>query len=260
VLALIALCEQYRMDCMAIIDPPFGLTPTEIVQWQQGSHPLNRDQLNSDCAALYWPWVQISDSFNGINVWVPPSGAVLATYAYSDSIGNPWSAPAGMTRGIVSGITGVFAQPTAAERNLMYQMTNAINPIVTFSDVANYLIWGDKTLQQTPTLLDRVPVRRLLFFIEKSIRAACRKLLFEPHTQAFHDAFTTIASTILNQVMVGGGIYNFIIDDDWSLNTPTVVAQNEFRANIGIQPIPTVEFIFVTFSLHNQGTWDTSNT
>jgi hypothetical protein len=41
VTAMLDLCQNVRMDCLAIIDPPFGLTVNEIVDWQNGTHPLN---------------------------------------------------------------------------------------------------------------------------------------------------------------------------------------------------------------------------
>src|SRR5690606_39261540 len=61
VTALLDLCQNVRMDCLAIIDPPFGLTVNEIVAWQNGTHPLNLTRFDSDFGALYWPWVKIRD-------------------------------------------------------------------------------------------------------------------------------------------------------------------------------------------------------
>ena len=142
----------------------------------------------------------------------------------------------------------------------MYGNQNAINPIVSFPDLASFVIWGDKTLQRAPTFLTRIPVRRLMYVIEKQIRRQCRSLLFEPHDNIFHQQFKRIASTVLNRILLGRGIYDYIIDDSWALNTNAVVGRNEFRANIGVQPIPTVEFMFLQFSLHRKGDWATSNT
>jgi phage tail sheath protein FI len=73
------------MDCLAIIDPPFGLTVNEIVAWQNGTHPLNTTRFDSDFGALYWPWVKIRDNFNRVDIWAPPSGSVMATIARSDN-------------------------------------------------------------------------------------------------------------------------------------------------------------------------------
>jgi hypothetical protein len=256
ILAMIDMCQNLRSDCMAIVDPPFGLTVKEIVQWQNGAHPLNTTRFDSDFAALYWPWVKVRDSFNNVDVWIPPSGSVMAVYARNDFLARPWFAPAGQTRGIVPNITDVFSRPTLEERDLMYGNRNAINPIVQYVDSQDFVVWGQKTLQRKPTALDRVNVRRLMFYIEKRIRAASRVLLFDPHDDIFRDKFVQIATKILEEVQVGRGLTDFIIKADEELNTPDVIDRNEFRARIGVQPTRAVEFMFLEFSIHRTGSFD----
>ncbi|MEN6623048.1 MAG: phage tail sheath subtilisin-like domain-containing protein [Smithella sp.] len=255
VTALLDLCQNVRMDCLAIIDPPFGLTVKEIVQWQNGSHPLNTTRFDSDFGALYWPWVKIRDNFNRIDIWAPPSGSVMATIARSDQLSAPWFAPAGVNRGNVPNITDVFSRPTLEERDLMYGYRNAINPIVQFVDFEGFVIWGQKTLQRRPTALDRVNVRRLMFVIEKRIRAASRQLLFDPHDDILRQKFTRIATAILSEIQVGRGINDFRVKCDTELNTPDVIDRNEMRARIGVQPIRAAEFIFIEFSIHRTGSF-----
>jgi len=261
VLALIDLCADKRADCLAIIDPPFGLTVKEIVHWQNGVHPLNTTKLDSDFAALYWPWVKIRDTFNRVDVWVPPSGSVMATIARSDQLQAPWWAPAGLTRGQVPNISDVFSRPTLEEKDSMYGDRNAINPIVQYSNTEGFVIWGQKTLQRLPTALDRINVRRLMFAAEKRIRAAARQLLFDPHDEEFRRKFVNIATGILREIQVARGINDFIIQADTELNTPDVIDRNEFRARIGIQPTRAAEFIFIEFSVHRTGSFaDTADT
>lgn len=255
VMALLDLCQNVRMDCMAIIDPPFGLTVKEVVQWQNGTHPLNPDRFDNDFGALYWPWVKIRDTFNKVDVWVPPSGAVMATYAASDNISAPWFAPAGLNRGTVSGILDVYDRPTLEERDSMYGNRNCVNPIIQFVDVGGFVIFGQKTLQRKPTALDRVNVRRMMLYVEKRIKLACRSLLFEPNDEKFRDTFTNTAGGILSEVRNGRGITDFIIKADSELNTPDVIDRNEFRARIGIQPTRAAEFIFIEFSIHRTGSF-----
>ena len=256
VMALIDMCQNVRSDCMAIVDPPFGLTVKEIVHWQNGAHPLNTTRFDSDFAALYWPWVKIRDTYNNVDVWVPPSGSIMAVYARNDFLSAPWYAPAGLTRGVVPNITDVFSRPTLEERDYMYGNRNAVNPIVQYIDSQDFVVWGQKTLQRRPTALDRVNVRRLMFYIEKRIKAASKVLLFDPHDEIFHQRFIRIAKGILEEVQVGRGLTDFIIKADFELNTPDVIDRNEFRARIGVQPTRAVEFMFIEFSIHRTGTFD----
>lgn len=254
VLGLINICQNFRGDCLAIIDAPFGLSVNEIVKWQNGAHPLNSTRLDSDFAALYWPWVKIRDNFNRIDVWVPPSGSIMAVIARNDVLEAPWFAPAGTKRGQVPGITGVFSRPTLAERDLMLGNRNAINPIIQFNDTG-YLVFGQKTMQRTPTALDRINVRRMLLLAEKRIKSASRQLLFDPNDETFQRDFVEIASGILREIQIGRGIYDYKILADSSLNTADVIDRNEFRARIGIQPVRAVEFMFIEFSIHRTGSF-----
>ena len=255
VTAMLDFCQNYRQDCLAIIDPPFGLTVKEIIAWQNGAHPLNLTRFDSDFGALYWPWVKIRDNFNRVDVWVPPSGSILAVIARSDNLSRPWFAPAGLNRGIVPGITDVYDRPTLAERDLMYGYRNCINPIVQYVDVEGFLVWGQKTLQRRPTALDRVNVRRLMFYLEKRIRAAVRGLLFDPNDGIFRKSFTSICAGILDEVKKGRGLNDYFIKADDELNTPDVIDRNEFRAQIGVQPTRAVEFMFIEFSIHRTGSF-----
>lgn len=253
--ALLDMCQNMRMDCLAIIDPPFGLTVQEIIDWQNGAHPLNTTRFDNDFGALYWPWVKVRDNFNRVDVWAPPSGSVMAVIARSDQLSAPWYAPAGVTRGVVPSITDVFSRPTLAERDLMYGYRNAINPIVQFVDFDGFVVWGQKTLQRRPTALDRVNVRRLMFVIEKRVRSASRQLLFDPHDEILRQKFVRIATAILQEIQVGRGVNDFRVKCDEELNTPDVIDRNELRARIGVQPIRAAEFIFIEFSIHRTGSF-----
>jgi phage tail sheath protein FI len=255
VTGLLNVCQNYRMDCLALVDPPFGLTVKEIIHWQNGTHPLNSTRLDSDFGALYWPWVKIRDNYNRVDVWVPPSGSVMATIARSDSISEPWYAPAGASRGTVPNITDVYDRPTLEERDAMYGNRNAINPIIQFSDIEGFTVWGNKTLQRKPTALDRINVRRLMFYIEKRIRQESKFLLFEPNDETFRTNFELIVNRILDDVKLKRGLTAYIVQADGELNTPDTIDRNEFRARIGIQPTRAVEFMFIEFSLHRTGSF-----
>lgn len=252
--ALIDVAQNYRQDCLAIIDPPFGLGVQEIVDWQNGVHPLNNQRFDSDFAALYWPWLQINDIYNNIPVWVPPSGSILATIANSDNQSAPWFAPAGLNRGQVPNVGNVYYRPTLQERDLMYGNQNAVNPVITYPNITGFVVWGQKTLHRTPTALDRVNVRRMLIYVEKQVKQMARTLMFEPNTADLRARFVSNATTILSSVLQGNGITDFSIKCDEELNTPDVIDRNELRARIALVPTKSVEFVFIEFSLNRTGT------
>lgn len=255
ILAGLDLCQNKRQDCMMIVDPPFGLLVNEVVQWINGQHPLNTTRFDNDFGAVYWPWLKIRDTFNGIDVWVPPSTCIVATWVNSDNISFPWFAPAGETRGTVFNVLEAYSKPTKEELDTMYGNRNCVNPIVMHADLDNYTVWGQKTMQRRPTALDRINVRRTMLYVEKLIRRATRRLLFEPHDENLRAQFISLAKGVLESVQRDRGINDFKIKCDTELNTPDVIDRNELRAKIGIQPSRAAEFIFIEFSIHRTGSF-----
>jgi hypothetical protein len=251
------ICEEIRLDCMFIVDPPFGMTPLEVKKWHNGQHPLNTVKFNSSYGALYWPWLKITDPYNGIDVWMPPSGSVLAIYARTDSISWPWIAPAGLRRAIMDWVIETEMLPYQSVRDTLYADDNAVNCIVDFP-VEGPTIFGQKTLQRFPTALDRVNVRRMLLYAEKTMRQRARFLIFEPHDFILRQEFIKLADGIMSTIETNRGAYAHIVICDETLNTDEVVDRNELRARIGIQPTKAAEFIFITFTLHRTGSFENS--
>ncbi len=255
--ALMELCGQTRRDCMSILDAPFGLESIDVRKWHNGAHPLNDTRLDSSYAALYWPWVEIRDPFNSIDVWVPPTGSVCGVYANSERAESVWAAPAGLRRGLMPTVKNVETYAYLQERDALYGNRNAVNVIVPFP-IDGPTVWGQKTLQRKATSLDRVNVRRLMLFMEKTIRFRSRYLLFEAHDEILRSEFVRMASAVLDEIKSGRGVHDYIIKCDEELNPPEVIDRNEMRARIGVQPTKVAEFIFIEFTIHKTGTFDES--
>ncbi|KKK86507.1 hypothetical protein LCGC14_2762550, partial [marine sediment metagenome] len=91
--ALHATAEK-RADCIALPDPPFGLTKAEVIEWHNGvlftlpNAPTA--VLDTSYAALTWSWSRVYDTYNKQNIWLPPSGFVAARFAYTDRVAAPW--------------------------------------------------------------------------------------------------------------------------------------------------------------------------
>lgn len=253
--ALKYLCEEQRRDCMFLVDPPFGMTPTEVRKWHNGQHPLNQVKFNSNYGALYWPWVLEWDPINSIDIWAPPSGAVLAIYARTDKMGGPWIAPAGQRRGVMEWVKQAEYVPYLHERDSLYAFDNAVNTLSTRPQLG-VTVWGQKTLQRRPTALDRVNVRRMLLYAEKQIKMDSHWLIFEPHDDVLRSEFRTIVDKTMQRIVTGRGAYRYAFECDDILNPPEVVERNEMRARVRIEPAKAAEFIFIEFALYRHDNFD----
>ncbi len=247
--ALIELCEKQRRDCMALIDPPQGLTVQGVIDWHNDDG--EGAALNSSYAALYWPWCQIDDPYSGQEVWVPPSGFAVESMAYTDEIAEPWFAPAGFQRGRVNANRAEY-QPDLGEREAMCTNQNAINPITTF-ERDGLVIYGQKTLQREPTALDRVNVRRGLLQLEKQVATAIKYLTFEPNDPLTWRRFVSLVQPHLDYMTQRRGLRDSQVICDESTNPDYLYDNNEMHGKILLKPTKAAEVIVADFTLVNSG-------
>jgi hypothetical protein len=250
------LCES-RRDCFGVIDAaPFGLG------LGIRNNTVHISQVNDACSNLtssyvgaYWPWLQDYDADNKQYVWLPPSTYALKQIVYTDNVSDPWQAPAGATRGRVSAIDIEYS-PTAADRDILYGDTNIVNPIVKFVN-EGITIWGQKTAQRTNTATNRINVRRLMIYAEKLVSKMARSFLFEPNDQTNWASFARQANAILEPIRQRRGLYQYTVVCDATTNTADLINQNIMSGKIFLQPMKTIEFIEVSFTV-NAATGETT--
>mgnify|MGYP003642508666 CR=1 FL=1 len=204
------------------------------------------DGLDTNYAAVYYPWVKVLDTTSNIPVLVPPSVIVPGAIAASDRIGAEWFAPAGLNRGVLGNVLEAKIRLNQGERDRLYNAK--INPIATFPQTG-VAIWGQKTLQERSTALDRINVRRLLIAVKKYIASSSRYLVFEQNTQATRNRFLNIVNPYLESVQQRQGLYAFRVQMDESNNTPDVIDRNQLVGAIFLQPTKTAEFIVLDFNV-----------
>jgi phage tail sheath protein FI len=242
--AMTALAEQ-RGDVIALIDSPFGLSVQNVVNYRK-----NILNLNSSYAAMYYPWVKITDSTNKKDIFVPPTGLVAAQYAYTDQVSDVFYAPAGRTRGSLTEALAVERNLTQGDRDVL--ALNQINPIHSEAGAGIY-IKGQRTLQSATTALDRVNVRRLLLKLRKIIASASRSYEFEPGDSITAQKLKQLAESVLEDHLRRGAISEYTVDVGPNVNTPLVRENNELRMNISLIPTKTAEILIETYLIQNQG-------
>jgi hypothetical protein len=261
---LIDTCEA-RADAMAVIDIEDVYTPftenTNSFQSNVGKvstaiSSLRARDLNSSYAATYYPWVQIRDPNTSKLVWTPPSVVALGTYASSEAKSELWFAPAGFTRGgLTDGAAGLPVVNTTErvvkkDRDKLY--TANINPIATFPS-EGIVVFGQKTLQVTPSALDRINVRRLLIYLKKEVSRMAATILFDQNVQATWTRFKNQVEPFLGSVQSRLGITEFKVVLDETTTTPDMVDRNILYAKIFLKPARAIEFIAIDFVITRTG-------
>ena len=127
-----------------------------------------------------------------------------------------------------------------------------INPIASFP-AEGIVIFGQKTLQVTPSALDRINVRRLMIFVKKRISQMANEILFDPNIQVTWDRFTARVNPFLSSVKANFGLSDFKVVLDSSTTTPDLVDRNIMYAQIFLKPTRAIEYIAIDFNITRTG-------
>ena len=228
---------EARADAFYVMDgSKYGETVTNSVGDING--------IDTNYAAVYYPWVKIMDPVKSKPMWVPPSVVLPGVISFTDSVAHEWFAPAGLNRGGLSSVLEAKTRLTHTERDDLYE--GRVNPIASFPG-QGVVVFGQKTLQGKPSALDRINVRRLLIRLRKFIASSSRFLVFEQNTAATRNRFLGIVNPFLESVQANSGLSAFKVVMDDSNNTPDIVDRNQLVGQIFIQPTRTAEFIVLDF-------------
>ena len=215
-----------------------------------GTPVTEAQEMDTNYAGAYWPWVQVSSPETGRNVWVPASTIMPSVYAFSDEVSAEWFAPAGLNRGGLGGVIQAERKLSPINRDNLY--AGKVNPIATFPNVG-VTAFGQKTLQQKASALDRINVRRLLIALKRYIGNVGKTLIFEQNTTVTRNKFLSQVTPYLESVQQKQGLYAFKVVMDDTNNTPDVIDRNQLVGQIYLQPTRTAEFILLDFNVMPTG-------
>ena len=83
--------------------------------------------------------------------------------------------------------------------------------------------------------------------VEQALENAATSTLFELNDPLTRANFVNIVEPYLRDVQAKRGIYDFLVICDETNNTPDVIDNNEFRADIFLKPAKSINFITLTF-------------
>jgi len=245
----IAYAES-RKDLLFIAETPIHLEPLEAVDFRKGQGFYTHAAFNSSYAALYYPWIEISDPLTDKKKLVPPTGAVAGCIARSDQKTDVWYAPAGTDRGRVFNALSLAYKTSRGERDVLYP--EGVNVIASFPDTG-INIWGQRTLQSQSSATDRINVRRLMMYVEAAISQSSRFVVFEPNNSQTWRALVRLITPFLQNIKSKGGFYDFRVQCDEESNPPAVIDRNEMVCRVFVKPTKTAEFVELNFILTATG-------
>jgi uncharacterized protein len=238
---MVAHCER-KQDRFAILDcakpDPADVTFSNVAAQRSG--------LNSDAgyAALYFPWIAITNPFAAGQITVPPSGHLAGVYANNDTNFGVFKAPANESIGSALALPVTVTDDEQGPLN-----EQGINVIRSFPS-QGIKIWGARTIAPHDVTAWRfVNVRRLVTFIEKSIQEGTRFAVFEPNNLTLWQQIKRMVTDFLTQQWTAGALFGdtpekaFRVRVDETLNPPETRALGELIVEVTVVPTTPAEFI-----------------
>lgn len=248
--SLITLAEQTK-NFLAVVSPPYAVgSVQDAIDWTNGRSDSRTAAINSSWAAVYWPWVQVFSVFDAKDRWYDPSIFAIRQMVFTDSVSEPWFAPAGLSRGRLTKPSNVEVNLNEGDRDSLYSGGNIINPIANFTQ-EGIVVWGQRTAQRTPSSLDRVNVRRLMIALRKVLLQIGRPYVFEPNDELTWEELENVINPFLDDIKRRRGITEFKAVVDETTNTAARIDRNELWVKVLIKPTKTAEVIVFEVNLTN---------
>jgi hypothetical protein len=242
---LISMANQ-RKDCVAVISPhrqdvvDVTNPNTQTDNILEFFSPLS----SSSYAVFDSGYKYTYDRFNNRFRYIPCNADVAGLMVRTSIFSYPWFSPAGQQRGILNNAIKLAYNPNKAQRDQLYPLR--VNSIINQPGIG-ILLFGDKTALGYASAFDRINVRRLFLTVEQALERLAQAQLFELNDEITRANFVNVVDPYLRDVQAKRGIYGFLVKCDESNNTPEIIDNNEFRADIFLKPAKSINYVTLTF-------------
>jgi hypothetical protein len=235
-----------RKDCIAVISPHRG----DIVNISNSEIQTNNiikffAPLSSSSYAVFDSGYKYTfDRFNNQFRYISCNADIAGLMARTTLTSFPWFSPAGQQRGILNNAIKLAYNPNKDQRDRLY--TARVNSIINQPGIG-VLLFGDKTALGFASAFDRINVRRLFLTVQRALQSAADAQLFELNDEITRSNFVNIVDPFLRDVQAKRGVSDFRVICNESNNTPDVIDNNEFRADIFLKPARSINYVTLTF-------------
>ena len=242
---LISIANQ-RKDCVAVISPhradvvDVTNTNTQTDNIIEFFSPLS----STSYAVFDSGYKYTYDRFNNKFRYIPCNADIAGLMVRTSIFAYPWFSPAGQQRGILNNAIKLAYNPNKAQRDQLYPLR--VNSIVNQPGIG-ILLFGDKTALGYASAFDRINVRRLFLTVEQALERLAQAQLFELNDEITRANFVNVVEPYLRDVQAKRGLYGFLVKCDETNNTPDIIDNNEFRADIFLKPAKSINYVTLTF-------------
>ncbi|MCM1222788.1 MAG: phage tail sheath subtilisin-like domain-containing protein [Lachnospiraceae bacterium] len=232
--ALVSHCESMG-NRFAILDMPADAKDVSTLQ-------EFRENIDSNYAAMYHPWVQCYDPLANRNVYLPPSGSMAGIYGRTDNTRGVHKAPANE---VVRNCTGLSVKYNEVEQGKLNP--KGINLIRQLPG-QGIRVWGARTCSSDGNW-KYVNVRRLFIFIEESIKANTNWAVFEPNDEILWSRVEGTIRVFLTTQWRNGALAGSTADEAFFINigkstmTEDDILNGRLICIIGVAPVRPAEFV-----------------
>ena len=179
-----------------------------------------------------------------------PSAAVAAAYGLTDQSRGIWKAPANVA---VSNVVGLAAAPSLREMGELYDPEDgkAVNVIRSIPGRGIY-VWGARTLAANDLDWRYVNVRRMMSFVEATLRNRTLFAVFEPNTLRTWIVVKGLCESFLKGLWEAGGLAGQRKEDAYKISvglgesmTQADIDQGRLTVIVQLAPQRPAEFIAI---------------
>ena len=110
-----------------------------------------------------------------------------------------------------------------------------------------------KVASSYTSALDRINVSRLTVYLRSQLESIAKPFIFEPNDTLTRNEIKGAIESFLLELAGQRALYDFLVVCDETNNTATRIDRNELYVDIAIEPVKSVEFIYIPLRIKNTG-------
>jgi phage tail sheath protein FI len=258
----ISFCE--RRMAFLIMDPP-------IADSADGTVPPNSNPIQNSVnlglipesknAGLYFPYLLTPDPITGLATnavtgqqnAIPPAGSVAGIFAATDLARGVWKTPAGFPTQLNPSVTGVVPSGRMTDPRQGVLNPLAVNCLRQFPNIGT-VVFGSRTTALTDQQWTYVPVRRMALFLEQTLYANLKWVIFEPNADPLWSAITMSINAFMLGLFKQGAFQGdtpsdaFLVQCNSQTTTQADIDSGVVNIVVGFAPLKPAEFVIITLT------------